>query len=89
MKIKYKLNDDLLARAAAQLNFELCKLEGNIYIISNNRLINAKSIIGLLSGGLSKNDEIVIEIINTNEVDQVKEIFNEYGVYLGEELNGI
>lgn len=85
MKITYKIKDDLVARAAAQLNSELCRLEGHIYIITDSKLINAKSVIGILSGGIRKNDVVTFEFLNEQEVDKAKIILNEYGVYLGEE----
>lgn len=81
MKFDYILTENLMARTAAQLNFELCKFNFNIYIIKNDRLINAKSIIGLLSGELSKGDKITIDTSENdeNEINKLKQVLNEIG----------
>lgn len=81
MKINYILTEDILARTAAQMNFELCKLNFNIYIFKNDRLINAKSIIGLLSGEFHKGDTITIDVSTTDEeeINKLKTILNEFG----------
>jgi phosphotransferase system HPr-like phosphotransfer protein len=48
--IKYKLNKDIIARTAANFVWELNNCESSIYVINNNRKINGKSLIGVLSG---------------------------------------
>ena len=49
-------------------------IKKDIYIIKNDRLINAKSIIGLLSGELSKGDKITIDTSENdeNEINKLK-----------------
>lgn len=79
MKIQYTLNNDVVARAATQLNWEINKIDGPFYIIKNERMINAKSMIGLLSGNLHKGDTIIIEFESEDSADKVREIFNEIG----------
>jgi phosphotransferase system HPr-like phosphotransfer protein len=51
--IKYKLNKDLIARTAVILNWNLKTIKSNINLINidnSNRMVNAKSLVGLLSG---------------------------------------
>lgn len=79
MKIQYTLNNDIVAREATQLNWEINKIDGTFYIIKNERMINAKSIIGLLSGNFHKGDTIIIEFESEDSVEKVKEIFNKIG----------
>lgn len=51
----YKINKDIFSRTAAQLNWELNTYKSLISIITEEkRKINAKSLIGLLSGNLKK-----------------------------------
>lgn len=79
MKIRYTLTDDIVAREAAQLNWEINKIDGPFYIIKNERMINAKSMIGLLSGNFHKGDTITIEFESEDSAEKVKEIFDEIG----------
>lgn len=49
MKLQYKLNRDVVARAATMLNWNLNQLHSSIHIQSNDRVINGKSLLGILS----------------------------------------
>lgn len=84
MKIQYTLNNDIVARAATQLNWEINKIDGTFYIIKNERMINAKSIIGLLSGNFHKGDTITIEFESEDNADKIKEIFSQVGDFVKE-----
>ena len=78
MTIIYKLNKNLTGRVATQLNWELEKLEGTIQIATkDDRFINGKSLIGLLSGGFKMDDIIEIFIEKDKDVELVRSSFKE------------
>ena len=86
MEIYYLLNKDIISREAAQLNWKLNQLPITIYIKNNfkDKIINGKSLIGILS---RYNDKITIMINDYHdqfEIDKIKEYFNE----VGREING-
>jgi len=66
MKKEYRLNYNLFKRNAANLVFSLNEIPDSIYIYRNNdeRRINGKSLIGILSGHFLKNEIITIEANN-------------------------
>ena len=78
MTIIYKLNIDLVGRAAAQLVWQLKQINTSIYIVTE-RMINAKSLVGLLSGNFEVGESIKIILEDKNYCEKIKEIFNEYG----------
>lgn len=78
MSIKYKLHKDLIGRAAAQLVYELKSLMSSINIISNVA-VNAKSLVGLLSGGFRKDDIITIRFDREEDYDSICSFFDEIG----------
>ena len=78
MIIKYKLKKDIVARTAAQLNFELNTIKDSIFIVKNNRCFNGKSLIGILTNNLRYEDIITIETSKEN-ISHIKEIFNTVG----------
>lgn len=79
MKLRYKLKCDVVARAAAILCQDLSLLSSSIYIQGNNKTINGKSIIGILSGQYRMGDIITIIYDKEEDLDKIKEIFNELG----------
>ena len=81
MVINYKLNKDLTGRAAAMLNWKLGTLNSSVRIVNKeeDRIINAKSLIGLLSGCFKTDSIIEIVIDNEKELEKIKEAFNEVG----------
>ena len=81
MKKEYRLNYNLFKRNAANLVFSLNELPDSIYIYRNNdeRRINGKSLIGILSGHFLKNEIIIIETNNFENWSRVQEIFKNYG----------
>lgn len=78
MTITYKLNTTLAARAAAQLVWQLKQINTAVYIISE-RMINAKSLVGLLSGNFQSGETIEITLDDAAFSNDLKQIFNEYG----------
>ena len=81
----YKLEKDLCNRAAAQLNWKLTQLRSAINI-KGNRMINGKSLVGILSAGLQKGDVIQIMFDYEDETNKVKEIFDEVGYEINEQI---
>ncbi len=80
MAISYKLNKDIIARTAAMLNWSLNSINSSVNIVNTEgRMINGKSLVGILSGHLRKDDQIKILINDEQEVNKVKNCFNEVG----------
>ena len=76
----YKLNCNLWNRNAANLVFALNELPTSVFLYKEyGRRINAKSLIGILSGRFLQGDTIMILIDNPEEMSRVKSIFNQYG----------
>jgi len=63
------------------LVFEINLLHGgvSIYRKDANTCINAKSLVGVLSGYYKIGDIITIYVDNVEDLSRVKEILNEYG----------
>lgn len=78
--IKYKLNKDIIARTAANFVWELNNCESSIYVINNNRKINGKSLIGVLSGQLLEGSEIKVWVDKEEDLEKVESCFNKFGV---------
>ena len=80
-KLTYKLNKNLTGRQATMLNWKLTQIEGSVRIINKeeNRMINAKSLIGLLSGAFRADNIIDIVIEDEKDLSKIKEILNEVG----------
>lgn len=79
MILKYKLNKNIISRNAVLLNQQLNVLSGYILIQFENKNINAKSLIGLLSANLKENSEIIVSY-NGDELERLKEIFDNFAV---------
>ena len=76
----YKLNLTLWNRNAANLVFALSELPTSVFLYKEyGRRINAKSLIGILSGRFLQGDTIKILIDNPEQMSRVKSIFNQYG----------
>ena len=58
--IKVRLEDGLDARPVALLVQEASKYESNIYIEVDDKRINAKSIMGMMSLGLCAGEELTV-----------------------------
>lgn len=84
MKLQYKLNRDVVARTATMLNWDLNQLHSSIHIQSNDRVINGKSLLGILSAQYKMGDVITVIFDDEEDLNKIKEIFNE----LGGEYNG-
>lgn len=86
MTYAYKLNDNLLERNAANLVFSLKEINSSIFLYrENERRVNGKSLIGILSSRFMQGETIKILIDNSEELSRVKEIFNEIGTEVPQE----
>ncbi len=86
MTCTYKLNDNLLERNAANLVFLLKEINSSIFLYrENERRVNGKSLIGILSSRFMQGETIKILIDNSEELSRVKEIFNEVGIEVPQE----
>ena len=82
----YKLNDNLLERNAANLVFSLKEINSSIFLYrENERRVNGKSLIGILSSHFIQGETIKILIDNSEELSRIKEIFNEVGTEVPQE----
>lgn len=79
MTITYKLDRDIVARTAAQLNWNLKQVRSSIRIIHGDRIVNGKSLIGIMSTNMRFDDTISIIIDEPADVEEIKEYFNEVG----------
>lgn len=78
--LNYKSNINIWGRAAAQLNWNLNKVSSSLYLVSEDgRMINGKSMIGLLSGSFKIGSLIKIMIEKEEDVKEIKQYFNEIG----------
>lgn len=75
------LNKNITGRAAAQLNWALSSLKSSIRIINKEgRMVNAKSLVGLLSGQIREGDLITISFDQEEEEQKIKFYFREIGI---------
>ena len=65
--IKVRLEDGLDARPVALLVQEASKYESNIYIEVDDKRINAKSIMGMMSMGLLAGENVVVTAEGNDE----------------------
>ena len=80
ISVTYKLTADVIARAANLLNWNLKTVNSSVDIINaEGRKVNGKSLVGLLSGKLRKNDEIKVIVDHIEDLPIVKSYFNEVG----------
>ena len=72
--IQVKLENGLEARPVALLVQEASKYESRIYIESNDRKVNAKSIMGMMSLGLESGEALMVSAEGTDEQAAVEGI---------------
>lgn len=86
IKVQYKLSETLCGRTAIFLNWKLQEVDSFVYIITpEDRMINAKSLLGLLSGSLKQNDIITIAFEKEELLSNIESIFNTVGDRIKEE----
>ena len=67
------------ARPVAEIVQTASQFESKIFLISGNKKINAKSIMGMMSLGLCNEEEIEVEATGNDEQDAVNAITNYIG----------
>lgn len=72
--IKINLAADAEARPVAVLVQKASQFDSKVYIISNDKKINAKSIMGMMSLGLVQNDEVTISAEGEDESSAVNDL---------------
>ena len=78
--LNYKINTDLVGRTAAQLNWNLNKLSSSLYIITKEeRMVNGKSLVGLLQGNIRKGDLVTILLDKEEDLAEAKSSLNNIG----------
>ena len=78
--LNYKINTDLVGRTAAQLNWNLSKLSSSLYIITKEkRMVNGKSLVGLLQGNIRKGDLVTILLDKEEDLAEAKSSLNNIG----------
>lgn len=73
-KIIVKLPNYTEARPVAEIVRTASMFESEIFLVSGNKKINAKSIMGMMSLGLCNDEEIEVEAIGNDEKDAVNAI---------------
>ena len=78
--LNYKINIDLVGRTATQLNWNLNKLSSSLYIITKEeRMVNGKSLVGLLQGNIRKGDSVTILLDKEEDIAKAKSFLNNVG----------
>ena len=78
MVLIYELTKDLCGRAATQLCQDLLGIKSGISIC-HERIINGKSLVGILSANLKVKDTIAIHFDYDEDTDKLRTIFDEVG----------
>ena len=78
-KIVVKLPSYAEARPVAEIVQTASRFDSEIYLISGNKKINAKIIMGMMSLGLCNEEEIEVEATGNDEQDAVNAITNYIG----------
>ncbi len=66
----------LHARPASQFVQTAAKFESEIFLVNNGKQINAKSIMGVMPGGLSQGTELEIKATGADEQEAVETLYN-------------
>jgi phosphotransferase system HPr-like phosphotransfer protein len=78
MEIKYRLLKDIVARTATGLSFDLTNAKA-VFFIKEDRCINGKSLLGILSGQFRMGDIITVKGEVEKDMEIIKEAFNTIG----------
>ena len=74
--VTINLSADAEERPVAVLVQIASKFDSKIFLVSNNKRINAKSIMGMMSLGFAKGNELFIEADGEDEENAVRELTN-------------
>ena len=72
--VKIALTGDLLARPIAMLVQVASQYDSNIYLETEGKKVNAKSIMGMMSMSLKSGDEVTVKAEGSDEAQAVKGI---------------
>ncbi|MBP3468960.1 MAG: HPr family phosphocarrier protein [Lachnospiraceae bacterium] len=73
-KVTVQRQDGLDAAMIAVLVQHACKYESKIYLESEDKKVNAKSIMGMMNIGVCRGGEVTIYADGSDEADALKEI---------------
>lgn len=86
MDCTYYLTQNLLKRNAANLVFSLKEINSSVFLYRvNDRKVNGKSLVGILSARFMQGETIKILIDNPDEMSRVRSILNEIGTEVPQE----
>lgn len=74
--VKISLAGDLQARPVAMLVQVASQYDSDIYLETDGKKVNAKSIMGMMSMSLKTGDEVTVKAQGTDEIDAIKGIEN-------------
>ncbi|WP_332693621.1 HPr family phosphocarrier protein [Halalkalibacter lacteus] len=77
-RMKVKMNTGLQARPAYELVNVSQRYSSNVFIHVNNREINCKSIMGVMSLGLAHGTEITLTVDGYDEKDLLNELTSRF-----------
>lgn len=80
MNMTYKLQRDVVSRRATMLAWNLNSLHSAVRIVHNENVVNGKSLIGILNTYMRAGETITVVVDELEDVDNVKEIFDEFAV---------
>lgn len=73
--VTIRLQSGLETRPAALLVQVASRFKSEIYLeVDNNKRVNAKSIMGMMTLGLDSGDNVVVSVNGVDEEDAIKEI---------------
>lgn len=72
--IKIQIANGLEARPVALLVQVASQFESSIYVESGEKKVNAKSIMGMMTLGLSEGEEIVISADGSDETEAIEKV---------------
>ena len=72
--VKINLSEDREARPVAILVQRASQFDSKVYIQSEDKKINAKSIMGMMSLGLSFGEEIIVSAEGSDETEAVDDL---------------
>jgi PTS HPr component phosphorylation site. len=68
------VNVDFTTRFVKNLVYEMAKVKSSPYFVTLDKIVSAKSILGILNADIHKGDVIRIEVFNENETIAMQEL---------------
>lgn len=79
MTIKFQAITDIVGGAAATLVWDLQQINTEIRLINKGRIVNGKSLVGIISANIRQDDIVTVVIDNGNLYKQILQIIENYG----------